>query len=36
VLLGGVSDERLVALARAGDEHAFAAIVERYRVTLLQ
>ena len=25
------SDDRLVALARAGDEHAFEAIVERYR-----
>lgn len=36
VLLGGVSDERLVALARAGDEQAFAAIVERYRVPLLR
>ena len=30
VLLGGASDERLVALARAGDEQAFAAIFERY------
>ena len=36
VLLGGASDERLVALARAGDERAFAAIVERYRVPLLR
>jgi len=33
VLLGS-SDERLVALARAGDEQAFAAIVERYRAPL--
>ena len=36
VLLSGVSDERLVALARAGDERAFAAIVERYRAPLLR
>ena len=36
VLLGGASDERLVALARAGDEQAFAAIVERYRAPLLR
>ena len=36
VLLGGVSDERLVALARAGDEQAFAAIFERYRAPLLR
>jgi RNA polymerase sigma-70 factor (ECF subfamily) len=31
----GAADERLVALARAGDEHAFAVIVERYRAPLL-
>ena len=30
------SDERLVALARAGNEHAFEAIVERYRRPLLR
>ena len=36
VLLGGASDERLVALARAGDEQAFAAIFERYRAPLLR
>jgi RNA polymerase sigma factor (sigma-70 family) len=36
VLVDGASDERLVALARAGDEQAFAAIVERYRVPLLR
>ena len=30
------SDERLVALARAGSEHAFEAIVERYRRPLLR
>ena len=36
VLLGGASDERLVALARAGDEQAFAAIFERYRGPLLR
>jgi RNA polymerase sigma factor (sigma-70 family) len=35
-LLAGASDERLVALARAGDEQAFAAIVERYRAPLLR
>jgi DNA-directed RNA polymerase specialized sigma24 family protein len=35
-VLGDASDERLVALARAGDERAFAAIVERYRVPLLR
>ncbi|MEA2132338.1 MAG: hypothetical protein QOC68_247, partial [Solirubrobacteraceae bacterium] len=35
-LLFGESDERLVALARAGDEQAFAAIVERYRAPLLR
>ena len=36
VLLGGASDERLVAMARAGDEQAFAMIVERYRGPLLR
>ena len=36
VLLGGVSDERLVTMAREGDEQAFAMIVERYRVPLLR
>ena len=36
VLLGGASDARLVALARAGDEQAFAAIFERYRAPLLR
>ena len=35
-LLFGASDEHLVALARAGDEQAFAAIVERYRAPLLR
>ncbi len=35
-LLLEASDERLVALARAGDAHAFAAIVERYRAPLLR
>jgi RNA polymerase sigma factor (sigma-70 family) len=35
-LLFGESDERLVALARAGDDQAFAAIVERYRAPLLR
>ena len=35
-LLAGASDERLVALAHAGDEQAFAAIVERYRAPLLR
>ena len=30
------SDERLVALARGGNEHAFEAIVERYRRPLLR
>ena len=35
-MLLGASDERLVALARAGDEQAFAAIVERYRAPLLR
>lgn len=35
-VLAGASDERLVALARAGDEQAFAAIVERYRAPLLR
>lgn len=32
---GRLSDDRLVALARAGDDPAFAAIVERYRPQLL-
>ena len=36
MLLSGASDERLVALARAGDERAFAEIVERYRAPLLR
>lgn len=36
MLLGGASDERLVALARAGDQQAFAAIFERYRAPLLR
>lgn len=36
VVLAGEPDERLVALARAGDERAFAAIVERYRAPLLR
>src|SRR4051794_12015748 len=36
VLLGGVSDERLVALARAGAERAVAAIVQRSRAPLLR
>src|SRR5687768_83730 len=35
-VLGDASDERLVALARAGDEQAFASIVERYRTPLLR
>lgn len=35
-LLRTQSDERLVALARAGDEQAFEAIVERYRRPLLR
>lgn len=35
VFLRSQSDERLVALARAGSERAFAAIVERYRCELL-
>ena len=35
-LLAGAADERLVALAHAGDERAFAAIVERYRAPLLR
>ena len=34
--LSGASDERLVELARAGDERAFSAIVERYRAPLLR
>ena len=36
VLLRTQSDERLVALARAGHERAFEAIVERYRGSLLR
>src|SRR3954464_15843980 len=36
VLLRTQSDERLVALARAGHERAFEAIVERYRSALLR
>src|SRR4051812_33278206 len=36
VLLRTQSDERLVALARAGHERAFEAIVERYRAPLLR
>src|SRR4051812_50033790 len=36
VLLRTQSDERLVALARAGHERAFEAIVERYRGGLLR
>ena len=36
VLLRTQSDERLVALARAGHERAFEAIVERYRAQLLR
>src|SRR3954454_25148398 len=36
VLLRSQSDERLVALARAGHERAFEAIVERYRGTLMR
>src|SRR5919199_6099227 len=36
VLLRTQSDERLVALARAGHERAFEAIVERYRRPLLR
>jgi RNA polymerase sigma factor (sigma-70 family) len=35
-VLAGEPDERLVALARDGDERAFGAIVERYRAPLLQ
>src|SRR3954447_10735649 len=35
-LLRTQSDERLVALARAGHERAFEAIVERYRKPLLR
>jgi RNA polymerase sigma factor (sigma-70 family) len=35
-LLRTQSDERLVALAREGHEHAFEAIVERYRKPLLR
>ena len=33
-ILDTAPDERLVALAAAGDERAFAAIVARYRVPL--
>src|SRR5688572_29426360 len=33
-VLAAETDERLVALARDGDERAFAAIVERYRAPL--
>src|ERR1700761_358293 len=36
VLLRTQSDERLVALAQAGHERAFEAIVERYRSALLR
>src|SRR3954454_22817027 len=36
VLLRTQSDERLVALARAGHDRAFEAIVERYRRPLLR
>src|SRR3954454_11662812 len=36
VLLRTQSDERLVALARAGHERAFEVIVERYRGALLR
>src|SRR3954470_18623137 len=36
VLLRTQSDDRLVALARAGHERAFEAIVERYRKPLLR
>jgi hypothetical protein len=35
-LLRTQSDERLIALARAGHERAFEAIVERYRRPLLR
>ena len=35
-VLRSQSDDRLVALARAGDEQAFEAIVERYRAPLLR
>src|SRR3954451_16656648 len=35
-LLAAASDERLGDLARAGDERAFGAIVERYRAPLLR
>ena len=35
-VLAGAPDERLVALARAGDERAFDEIVERYRAPLLR
>jgi len=34
LLLGTQSDERLVSLARAGQDRAFAAIVQRYRPEL--
>jgi RNA polymerase sigma factor (sigma-70 family) len=36
VLLSDASDERLAELAHAGDERAFATIVERYRAPLLR
>ena len=36
VVLSGASDERLAALAQAGSEQAFTAIVERYRARLLR
>lgn len=35
-MLAGAPDERLVALARAGDERAFDEIVRRYRAPLLR
>jgi len=35
-VLAGAPDERLVALARAGDERAFDEIVKRYRAPLLR
>src|SRR5688572_30916144 len=35
-VLAGAADERLVALARAGDERAFDEIVRRYRAPLLR
>ena len=36
MLLRDASDERLVELARAGDERAFSTIVERYQAPLLR